>query len=336
MNDNAPKKRGRKPKNREVSEDIIEESVLQKKKGRKPSGKLYDLSDISDEQKSGATSECIFVHLALTDKDVEKITGKKIVQPTKVKTINKQISFHETDMELENALDKTTKELSSLKQQYKELEEKFDRFKYLETVVSDNGIIDKEYHITKDVVINENGKWKKQTDIWCNWCCHPFTTIPVGLPESYCQVTKKFVVRDCFCSFNCAHAYNISLNDHKVWERYALLNRLKNIIFADTELENKQIISAPPKKILKVFGGNKTIDDMRGSKICIPKKYINLLPPSVPFFGIIEEIPIFFSTSKNISIYDKLRSRSINPSSLKNKAKSSEPFSAGNIKQLFN
>ena len=56
----------------------------------------------------------------------------------------KVISFDETAMELENALDKSTKELTKMKQQYKDLEGKFDRFKYLETVVSDNGIIEKK------------------------------------------------------------------------------------------------------------------------------------------------------------------------------------------------
>ena len=73
----------------------------------------------------------------------------------------KLISFDETDMELGKALDKATKEITALKQQFKELEEKFDRFKYLETVVSDNGVIDKEYHVTKDIVVDENGRWKK-------------------------------------------------------------------------------------------------------------------------------------------------------------------------------
>ncbi len=72
----------------------------------------------------------------------------------------KLTSFNDTDMELENALAKATKDLTTLKQQYKDLEEKFDRFKYLETVVSDNGVIEKEYHITKDIVVDENGKWK--------------------------------------------------------------------------------------------------------------------------------------------------------------------------------
>jgi hypothetical protein len=229
----------------------------------------------------------------------------------------KQLPFQDTDSELENALDKTTKQLSSLQQQYKELEDKFDRFKYLETVVSDNGIIDKEYHITDDVVLDKNGKWNKQTDIWCNWCCHPFTTVPVGLTESYCRSTQKFVMRDCFCSFNCAHAYNISLADHKVWERYALLTRLKNVIFVGTDIELKRIIPAPPKKILKVFGGDRTIDDFRGNRICIPKRYISLLPPSIPMFTTIEEIPVYYKTSKTVSLYDKLRSRSVAPVLLK-------------------
>ena len=63
----------------------------------------------------------------------------------------------------------------------------------------------------------------------------------------------------------------------KVWERYALLTRLKNIVFAGTELENKRIVNAPPKKVLTVFGGDKTIDEFRCDRISVPKKYINLL-----------------------------------------------------------
>jgi uncharacterized lipoprotein YehR (DUF1307 family) len=68
----------------------------------------------------------------------------------------KVISFDGTDMELENALDKATKELTALKQQFKDLEEIFYRFKYLETVVSDNAVIDKEHHITKELYCTYN------------------------------------------------------------------------------------------------------------------------------------------------------------------------------------
>jgi hypothetical protein len=55
----------------------------------------------------------------------------------------KLTSFNDTDMELENAFAKATKDLATLQQQYKDLEEKFDRFKYLETVESDNGVVEK-------------------------------------------------------------------------------------------------------------------------------------------------------------------------------------------------
>jgi hypothetical protein len=95
------------------------------------------------------------------------------------------------------------------------------------------------------------------------------------------------------------------------------LNRLKNIIFAGTKLENKRIVSAPPKKILKVFGGDKTIEELRGRRLSVPKRYINLLPPSIPFFATIEEIPIYLKTSKTNSLYEQLRSRNVNPSALK-------------------
>jgi len=166
-------------------------------------------------------------------------------------------------------------------------------------------------------MIDGNGKWKEETDLLCGWCCHPFDTVPIGLPESFCQKTKKFVVRDCFCSFNCAHAYNVSLDDYKVWERFALLNRMKKIIFRGTKYETMQIVCAPPRKILKVFGGNKTIEEMRNKKISVPKKYNTMLPPAIPFFTTIAEIPLYFTTSKNVSMYEKLRSRGVNPASLK-------------------
>ena len=340
QNDIIPKKRGRKPKNR----DIVEEPVIinKKKKGRKPSGKIFEEMEVQNEthteSKSKVTTECIYVNLPLSESDIIKVTGKKVVNSSNVKISNKQISFiGETDMELENALEKTSKELQNLKDEFKLLEEKFKRFQYLEKIVSDNGIIDKEYHVPNDIVVNENGRWKLQTNIWCSWCCHSFDTIPVGLPESFCKTTKKFVVRDCFCSFNCAQAFNISLNDHKVWERFALLCRLKNIIFKGTEIENKQITSAPPRKLLDVFGGNKTIDELRNNRISVPKMYINHLPPAIPFFAVIEEIPLFFTRNQSTSVHDKLKSRNVNPSSLKSNAKTNANavFSSGNIKSLF-
>lgn len=301
--------------------------VPKKKKGRKPSGKLY--SGIDDDipvvqHENTVASNCVLTCLPISDKDISKITGQIVSEPSKVKVIKSNISmidYHDDNEERESLLKKTTKELSSLKSKYAELEEKFNRFKYLETIVSDNGVIDREYHTPKLLSVDDTtGKWKAKTDVWCGWCSHSFDTVPIGLPELYDQRTEKFSTRGCFCSFNCAHAYNISLADHKVWERFALLSRIKNIIFAGTGIENKRIVAAPPKEILKVFGGTKTIEEFRNKRISVPKKYVKLLPPVIPFFTVIEEIPLYFRTSQNTSIYDKLRSKTVKPSSLKSKA----------------
>jgi len=308
----------------EVVEEIAEVIVPKKKKGRKPSGKLYSTVDEYERKQveNVRTSNCVLTCLPLSDKDISKITGKKVIEPPKVQIIKSNINmfeFQDDDAaELESLLNKTTKELAQLKIQHEELQEKFSRFKYLETIVSDNGVIDREYHTPRLLSVDtETGKWKSKTDVWCKWCSHGFTTVPIGLSEMYDQKTKKFSTRGCFCSFNCAHAYNISLADHKVWERYALLTRIKNIIFTGTATENKRIVAAPPPEMLIVFGGTKTIEEFRSNRISVPKKYIKLLPPVIPYFTVIEEIPVYFRTSQNTSIYDKLRSRTVKPSSLK-------------------
>jgi hypothetical protein len=298
--------------------------VPKKKKGRKPSGKLYSSVESMQENvpENTLSTNCVLTCLPLSDKDIYKITGKKQKEPPKVQIIKSNINMFEfqddDNAELESLLTKTTKELAQLKVEHDELVEKFSRFKYLESIVSDNGVIDREYHYPKILTVDTgSGKWKSKTDIWCRWCSHGFDTVPIGLPELYDQKEQKFSVRSCFCSFNCAHAYNISLADHKVWERYALLARIKNIIFEGTTNENKRIVAAPPQEMLNVYGGPKTIEEFRSNRIFVPKKYIKLLPPIIPYFTVIEEIPVYFRTSQNTSIYDKLRSRTVKPSSLK-------------------
>jgi len=158
-------------------------------------------------------------------------------------------------------------------------------------------------------LVNENGSWKDHTDIWCTWCVHPFDTVPIGLPEKYCQKTGKYYVRECFCSFNCAHAYNLSLRDEKIWERLALLMRIKREVYKNTELENKPINYAPPLQMLTVFGGSKTLEQFRNNNISIPKEYIKLVPPLMPFLTVIEELPKYFNSSISDSgpIYNKIK-----------------------------
>ena len=77
---------------------------------------------------------------------------------------------------------------------------------------------------------NKKGEWPMSTNIYCMWCCHPFEGPPCAVPVRY--VDEVFYVWGCFCSFNCAAAYNFKeYKVSEVWERYSLLNLLYKKIF---------------------------------------------------------------------------------------------------------
>ena len=137
--------------------------------------------------------------------------------------------------------------------------------------------------------------WKDSCESLCWWCAHKFDTIPIGLPTKY--TNKKFYMYGCFCSLNCAHSYNLDLKDYKIWERYALLNYMKKIIFKNEKVKN--ITSSPPKELLSTFGGSLSIDEYRNSSISIPKEFYHLLPPMIPIFSVVEEIPKYFYQDKS-------------------------------------
>ena len=75
----------------------------------------------------------------------------------------------------------------------------------------------------------------------------------------------KFYVLGNFCSPSCACAYNIDVNDHKLWERNSLILKLYNEL---TDNNIDKIYPAPPKQILESFGGNINIEaDMSLSRL---------------------------------------------------------------------
>jgi hypothetical protein len=130
------------------------------------------------------------------------------------------------------------------------------------------------------------------TTTCCWWCCHQFDSIPIGLPEKY--INDTFHLYGCFCSFNCAQAYNLNTNDNKVWEIYSLLNFFKKKICDLNNIQYKNydyICSSPPRQSLNIFGGPLTIEDFRNSLNSLTKNYNYILPPMIPLIGILEIIP---------------------------------------------
>lgn len=127
-------------------------------------------------------------------------------------------------------------------------------------------------------------EWPATTSVHCYWCCHKFTNAPFGIPVHYNNAV--FHVYGCFCSLECAAAYNfvsnVGIDD--VWERYALINFLgKKIGYKDV------IYPAPCKLSLKIFGGHLEIEEFR--EYCNTGKIINInFPPMMTLIQQIEEI----------------------------------------------
>lgn len=144
------------------------------------------------------------------------------------------------------------------------------------------------YRSKKKIVI-------KKTNIKCWWDGHNFTNLPCFLPELFHN--NVYHVSGCFCSFNCALAYNLYyLKDSKIHHRKSLVYKLYREMYglpADDIIEIKE---APPKEILEDFGGTMTIDIFRRSFIMLNKEYIIFIPPMRPINYVIEE--------RNIDTYD--------------------------------
>ena len=144
----------------------------------------------------------------------------------------------------------------------------------------------------------------KKTDLNCWWDTYPINNYPYFLPEKY--YNGKFYVFGCFSSPECAVAYNLYMNDYKVMERFALLQKLYGPI--------KKI--APSKEILKKYGGIVEIDEYRQNFINCDKEYRLKLPPMVLLRHIIDEITIDnndkeYSAKSNITTFSKKKLPSV-------------------------
>lgn len=136
----------------------------------------------------------------------------------------------------------------------------------------------------------------EETDICCWWCTYNFDSMPCFIPERV--VDDTFYVFGCFCSYNCAAAYNIEMGDYKVWDRYSLIKTLYNTLTGT----NDDVPIAPRREILKKFGGVLTIEEYRKNNRSVKKEFRLVMPPMVSIVPFIEEK---YSDSSNIK---KLRS----------------------------
>lgn len=122
---------------------------------------------------------------------------------------------------------------------------------------------------------NTGSDWPSKTDVWCWYCCHPFDTSPLPMPIKYDDRRDIFHVMGTFCSWNCMKAHNSESNSY-----------LKNVNAMNITLFHKRctgqlgnVRPAPPRVVLRAFGGTMTIDEFRemSGKPCA----FRILPPKM-------------------------------------------------------
>jgi len=131
---------------------------------------------------------------------------------------------------------------------------------------------------------NENKILPEKTTICCFWDTEQFDNQPVGLPEK--KDGDTFFVKHCFCSFNCMASYNFSLNDEKMWERYALINLMYKKLYNLNQ--NIKIQLALPREALQKFGGIYDIGKFR--EMCKEKSVKMMSFPIISIQTYLEEI----------------------------------------------
>ena len=298
------RKRGRPRKNQVIDKQE------KKQKGKKPVEKKKLFKTIDDNE------EEIILHipgLSLSDVQNLKATETKTVteksssspQDTDIFTIadiSGNYSSSEDDdnkfgIVIEN--DEIIKKLKEKDVVIKKLEDEIQKYR---DILNENLISGIDHaKVTKmdiNLISTKTGKSlvKDKTDIACWWCTCNFNTPPCFIPEKV--VDNTYYVFGCFCSFNCAASYNVSIDDYKVWDRYSLIKKLYNTIYEN----NKDILVAPPRESLKKFGGPLSIEEFRRNHEVVKKKYRMIMPPMVSIVPFIEESYVDNSKFKKLKI----------------------------------
>jgi len=277
-----------------------------KKRGRKPSGKVLDIKNIEPKNITSSLDpekECLIIHLPLSHKDINNLNNKKINENVfleekskldKITTTEHTEDMTETKHESELALTNElyyTENSDSKKKCYNctYLSERCNALHIkLQEVTNIKNIQDtmenKIHDCTINIVDSETCKWKESTNIWCWWCVHPFTNSPFGLPIKFNNNT--YHIQGCFCSLNCAKAYNVKENNYRMSEVNSLIEDFRRDIFG---VNTYPVSMAPPRQTLKEFGGYLTIEEFRKEFFCLNKNTIMLSPTVAPVRNFFEE-----------------------------------------------
>lgn len=278
----------------------METTDIKKKRGRKPKVQIIDQSNDEDVQQKEP-------HIDEAKKN-KRGRKPKFVYSTQDTIVANQVSLSDDENIIvklnlnEDMLQKTDDSCCNLEEHpYAYNRDEYCNLSNFETVEKsqvDTNIV-KQPHVeisdipTRKVISllkdfeekNKNHEWPTNTSINCYWCCHKFDNAPFGIPVNFNK--ESFDVFGCFCSLECAAAYNFKMNDNidEMWERYNLIN----LLFRMLNLDGKQVKPAPDRLSLKMFGGYLDIDEFR--QFFKSNRLINVnFPPMTSLTQQIEEV----------------------------------------------
>lgn len=266
------KKRGRKKKIKTPEEIEREKNKPRQRRGRKPKSLITNINSknsqlLLDSCKNKDNNETIILNLKVTNIDnMNNMNDDKQPVGYNINESFFSIQDKKNDLDIENINNNINN-----------------------NIVNDN--LEANYAIEDNIVKDNN--WVLNSTKTCYWCCHSFNNNSFGIPIKY--KNKQFYVYGCFCSLECAAAYNFSeeKNVQDIWECYNLIN-----LFSQT-INYKNIVKlAPNRRCLKIFGGKMDIEDFR--IFTDNNKISNILEyPMIPISQQIEEINYDNSYNKN-------------------------------------
>lgn len=107
----------------------------------------------------------------------------------------------------------------------------------------------------------ENKDWLHNTSVCCWWCCHSFSSVPIGIPVYYDKSINKFRVKGIFCSFSCMISYK---NEKRLYNVDYNIKFLYSKLTGTNLLQSK-LKPAPCRSTLKMFGGQLSIEEFRNN-----------------------------------------------------------------------
>jgi hypothetical protein len=137
----------------------------------------------------------------------------------------------------------------------------------------------------------------------CFWCCHTFSGHHFVSPISYDAYKNVYTCEGNYCSPECALANLYSeqtMSDGTRWNRHALLNYMYSSLYEE------YITPAPPRTLLRMFGGPLDIEQYRNYVLTTGDVIHSSLPPIRMFFpsmniqGPLRDIKKYVSLSNDV------------------------------------